>query len=183
MYYDGRKGPPLCVTVISLVHWSLCRENAGNVRTFVIMSASWPLVSVYVKSMILRLCQYRITWCLTSTYLVLLVVMKLVAIWMHASLSSRNKMGSRMVIFSSFRKERSQTTAFSASMIARYSAVAVDCAGAPGCSLHPKSYVCKISCLSWRAHGINVRPYWSAMCNTDDSKMDKICCIAIISCI
>ena len=85
------------------------------------------------------LCQYLITWCLTSICFVLLVVIKLVDMLIQAWLSSRNRTGSSIWMPSSLRAERSHITALHASTTVRYSAAAVDCVGTPGCSLQLKS--------------------------------------------
>ena len=138
-------GPRLSRTFILLIHCRRCLVKCGYVRHFVMISANCPSVLVYAKSITSLLCQYLMTWCLTSMCFVLLVVIKFVDILMQAWLSSRNRMGSSICIPSSARADRSHITALHASSTVRYSAEAVDWAGAPGCSLQLKSITSPLS--------------------------------------
>ena len=78
------------------------------------ISANCSSVLVYAKSITFLLCQYLITWCLTSMCFVRLFVTKLVAMVMQAWLSSRKRTGSSIWMPNSLRKERSQITALHA---------------------------------------------------------------------
>ena len=100
-------------------HCDLCLVKMGQERIFVMISANCPSVLVYAKSITFLLCQYLITWCLTSMCFVRLFVTKLVAMVMQAWLSSRKRTGSSIWMPNSLRKERSQITALHAPTIVR----------------------------------------------------------------
>ena len=55
--YVFLKGTVILGACISEIHCFLCLEKLANDRTLVMMSANWPSVLVYAKSITLSLCQ------------------------------------------------------------------------------------------------------------------------------